>query len=597
MDRRKFLQKYLHGRAGAMAGMILATIFAAFLNLVSPLIFSFFIDNVIDGQPVSGRMMQSLVKLAGGTDYLRRNLWIGGILIVLVYLLFAWMLYLRGKLSGDISEGMSYDLRNDLYTHLQKLPYSYHVKAKTGDLVQRCTSDVDQIRRVFANQIYSIVNAIMTVVVACIVLFSINWKLAWLAVACMPALFFYALIYFRKMQKVFLESDESEGRLTAAVQESLSGIRVIKAFGRERYETDRFDGKSREYRDITFGLIRRMGAYWATSDFICMLQTLMVVIAGIFAARAGTLSIGSFVVFISYESMILWPVRQLGRTLSDIGKAGISIDRLNEIFNEPVEDLVSGDRPEITGDIQISHVYFRYDDGNEDVLKDVSMHIPAGRTIAVIGPTGSGKSSLVHLLSRLYDYTGGSVKIDGHELRDINREYLRSKVGIVLQEPFLFSKTIYENISLANRNADRKAVERAAQIADVHNVIEEFEQGYDTLVGEKGVTLSGGQKQRIAIARTILNDNRILVFDDSLSAVDTETDAAIRRSLQGLRKGVTTIIITQRISSAQDADEIFVLEQGRITQHGTHAQLIREEGLYQRVYKIQESYVKGGAEL
>jgi ATP-binding cassette subfamily B protein len=597
MDRRKFLQKYLHGRAGAMAGMILATIFAAFLNLVSPLIFSFFIDNVIDGQPVSGRMMQSLVKLAGGTDYLRRNLWIGGILIVLVYFLFAWMLYLRGKLSGDISEGMSYDLRNDLYTHLQKLPYSYHVKAKTGDLVQRCTSDVDQIRRVFANQIYSIVNAVMTVVVACIVLFSINWKLAWLAVACMPALFFYALIYFRKMQKVFLESDESEGRLTAAVQESLSGIRVIKAFGRERYETDRFDGKSREYRDITFGLIRRMGAYWATSDFICMLQTLMVVIAGIFAARAGTLSIGSFVVFISYESMILWPVRQLGRTLSDIGKAGISIDRLNEIFNEPVEDLVSGDRPEITGDIQFSHVYFRYDDGNEDVLKDVSMHIPAGRTIAVIGPTGSGKSSLVHLLSRLYDYTGGSVKIDGHELRDINREYLRSKVGIVLQEPFLFSKTIYENISLANRNADRKAVERAAQIADVHNVIEEFEQGYDTLVGEKGVTLSGGQKQRIAIARTILNDNRILVFDDSLSAVDTETDAAIRRSLQGLRKGVTTIIITQRISSAQDADEIFVLEQGRITQHGTHAQLIREEGLYQRVYKIQESYVKGGAEL
>jgi ATP-binding cassette subfamily B protein len=215
----------------------------------------------------------------------------------------------------------------------------------------------------------------------------------------------------------------------------------------------------------------------------------------------------------------------------------------------------------------------------------------------VIGPTGSGKSSLVHLLSRLYDYTAGSVLIDGHELRNINREYLRSKVGIVLQEPFLFSKTIYENISLANRNADRKAVERAAQIADVHNVIEEFEQGYDTLVGEKGVTLSGGQKQRIAIARTILNDNRILVFDDSLSAVDTETDAAIRRSLQGLRKGVTTIIITQRISSAQDADEIFVLEQGRITQHGTHAQLIREEGLYQRVYKIQESYVKGGAEL
>jgi ATP-binding cassette subfamily B protein len=597
MDRRKFLKKYLHGRTGAMAGMILATIFAAFLNLVSPLIFSFFIDNVIDGQPVSGSLMTLLVKLAGGTDYLRRNLWIGGILIVLVYLLFAWMLYLRGKLSGDISEGMSYDLRNDLYTHLQQLPYSYHVKAKTGDLVQRCTSDVDQIRRVFANQIYSIVNAVMTVVVACIVLFSINWKLAWLAVACMPALFFYALIYFRKMQKVFLESDESEGRLTAAVQESLSGIRVIKAFGRERYETDRFDGKSREYRDITFGLIRRMGAYWATSDFICMLQTLMVVIAGIFAARAGTLSIGSFVVFISYESMILWPVRQLGRTLSDIGKAGISIDRLNEIFNEPVEDLVSGDRPEITGDIQFSHVYFRYDDGNEDVLKDVSMHIPAGRTIAVIGPTGSGKSSLVHLLSRLYDYTGGSVKIDGHELRDINREYLRSKVGIVLQEPFLFSKTIYENISLANRNADRKAVERAAQIADVHNVIEEFEQGYDTLVGEKGVTLSGGQKQRIAIARTILNDNRILVFDDSLSAVDTETDAAIRRSLQGLRKGVTTIIITQRISSAQDADEIFVLEQGRITQHGTHAQLIREEGLYQRVYKIQESYVKGGAEL
>ncbi len=592
MTKISFIQKYLKGNRINLILMILLGVISVFFSLLHPLVFSFFIDNVINKQPIENKLVHSLVISIGGIEVIQNHLWIGGLVIILIYVISSLALYFRGYLSGIISENMVYHIRNDLYDHLQKLPYSYHVKVKTGELVQKCTSDVEQIRKVMGSQLQQIVRSISIIIIASILLWKIHPSLTIKSVCLMPILLVYAYYFYDRNQKAFMESDDSEARLTTMIQENLSGIRVVKAFGKEKYEADKFDEDNKEYRDLTFHMMHLLGRYWSSSDILCMLQIVIVLYFGIIEAQNGSLSVGNFFVFISYISMILWPARQLGRILSDIGKSSVAINRLVEIFNEKEEDTKSGIKPELTGEITLKHVSFQYDDANTPILKDINMHIDKGSTIAIIGPTGSGKSSLVHLLTGLYDYTSGSILLDTYELRDIQKDYLRKQVGIVLQEPFLFSKSIYENIHLSSANHTTNDVEQAAKIAHIHDVIHSFKDGYETLVGEKGVTLSGGQKQRIAIARTIMNDNKILIFDDSLSAVDTETDASIRASLNELQEDVTKIIITQRINSAKDADYIYVIEDGKISASGKHEDLIRQDGLYKRIYEIQSSYVK-----
>lgn len=591
MTKISFIQKYLKGNRLNLILMILLGVISVFFSLLHPLVFSFFIDNVINKQPIQNELVNSLVLSIGGIEVIQNHLWIGGLVIILVYVISSLALYFRGYLSGVISENMVYHIRNDLYNHLQKLPYSYHVKVKTGELVQKCTSDVEQIRKVMGTQLQQIVRSISIIVIASILLWKIHPSLTIKSVCLMPILFVYAFYFYDRNQKAFMESDDSEARLTTMIQENLSGIRVVKAFGKEKYEADKFDEDNQEYRDLTFHMMHLLGRYWSSSDILCMLQIVIVLYFGIKEAQNGSLSVGNFFVFISYVSMILWPARQLGRILSDIGKSSVAINRLVEIFNEKEEDTESGIQPNLTGEITLKHVSFQYDDATFPVLQDINMHIEKGSTIAIIGPTGSGKSSLVHLLTGLYDYTSGSILLDTYELRDIQKDYLRKQVGIVLQEPFLFSKSIYENIHLSS-DYSTQDVEQAAKIAHIHDVIHSFKDGYETLVGEKGVTLSGGQKQRIAIARTIMKDNKILIFDDSLSAVDTETDASIRASLNELQEDVTKIIITQRINSAKDADYIYVIEDGKISASGKHEDLIQQDGLYKRIYEIQSSYVK-----
>lgn len=580
-----------------MAAMIVLVCVYAFLNLCSPLLFSFMIDNVIHQQPAANPVLAWLLESLGGAQYLQRNLWMGAAAILAINALICVCVFLRGYWNAVISEEVCRKVRNRLYAHLQSLPFSYHVRIKTGDLVQRCTSDVDQIRRFLSGQISEVVYSIATALAALLILFSIYRPLAWLAVISMPLLVIYAYVFFTRVQKAFLASDEAEGDLSTAVQENLSGIRVVKAFNNEREEIRKFDKKNIRYRDLTFKMIQYLGAYWGTSDLICLTQIFVIILAGIFAASRGDLSVGSFFVFISYEGMILWPVRNLGRILADMGKMSVSIGRLQEILDEAPEDVTSGETPAIEGRIEFDHVQFQYEGDSQPVLKDLNFTIEKGMTVALIGPTGGGKSTLVHLLMRLYDPTGGQIRIDGHDLTQIQRQWLRQNIGIVLQEPFLFSKTIYDNIHLARRSARREEVEQAARIASVHEVIAEFDRGYDTLVGEKGVTLSGGQKQRIAIARTVLSPQPILIFDDSLSAVDTQTDAQIRAALKEVQSQTTTLIITQRVASAMDADLILVLEQGQITQSGTHEQLLNEDGLYRRIVDIQTARMnEGGGE-
>ncbi|MEA5017275.1 MAG: ABC transporter ATP-binding protein [Erysipelotrichaceae bacterium] len=592
MQKSKLLHELFKGYRLMFVSMIFVTLGYVAFNLLNPLVFSFVIDQVISLKPIDNPIIANIVDSIGGVVYIQNNLWIAALLIMFIFVFIGIFIFLRGKLNATISEGVVERLRNWLYSHLTLLPYSYHVNAKTGDLIQRCTSDVNQLRRMLGGQLSELVYALGSAIIAIFILFSIYPKMAWLSMISMPLIMIMAYVFFGKIQAVFQKSDEAEGAMSETFQNTLTGTRVVKAFNRERFELDKFEKKNRIFHDYTLKVIKILGAYWSLSDTICLLQILLIVIVGIFEARNGYISIGDFFVFVSYESMILWPIRNVGRVLSDMGKVSIALDRILEILNEPIEDIENGITPDIAGNISFEHVTFRYEDGKDDVLKDVSFTIKAGQTVAIMGPTGSGKSSLVHLLTRLYDYQNGSIKIDDHELKDIQRRHLRKQVGIVLQEPFLFSRSIFDNIKMANPSAKAEEIHRAAKMASVHEVIRDFDQGYDTMVGEKGVTLSGGQKQRIAIARTIINNAPILIFDDSLSAVDTETDAYIREAIHELSKDVTTILITHRVSSVQNADMIIVLDEGKIVQQGTHNELLAQEGLYKRIYEIQSQIVR-----
>ena len=590
MTRFKFIFEHFKKYRFIFISSVLASIIYAILGLLTSLIFSFVIDNLIQGLPVTNPFLSFFSELLGGVDYLSHNIWVVAIVLIIMYAIHALMMFYRYNGQAIFSEGLSLNIRNDLYDHLQKLPYAYHVRAKTGDLVQRCTSDVDTIRRFFAGQCLEIVVIIVSAISALYILFSININMALIASISLPIIFIYSYIFFCKVRKQFTLSDEAEGVMTTKIQESLSGVRVIKAFHRERYELDKFLTLSKNYQDVTYKMLSYLGWFWASSYLICLLGILSVIVFGVFSVQNNSLTIGNFTVFVTYQTTILYQLRQLGRILSDFGRLTVSLDRLIEIKNEKIEDLEDGLYPSLDGSIDFDHVSFHYDDDPDtEILKDINLHINKGDTVAIIGPTGSGKSSLIQLLDRLYEPTDGSISINGVDISSIAKKHLRKNIGIVLQEPFLFSKTIYENLRVSNANIDFRRIKEATSIACVHDVINEFEKGYDTIVGEKGITLSGGQKQRIAIARTLVNDCEILVFDDSLSAVDAQTDVNIRKALKTLEGDVTMLIITQRVLTAKDADYIVVMENGTITQVGKHEDLIKTDGFYSRINEIQNS--------
>lgn len=572
---------------------ILSIGFATFINFIWPMILRITVDSIIGGKEMAvfgwlQLYIEGLLNFFGNQSLLAKNLWICSLLLIGLTLIRGVFLYWKGKWSAVSAESIARKIREKVYDHLQKLPYDYHQKAKTGDLIQRCTSDVETIRRFLAMQFVEVGRALFMIAFALSFMLPMNVKMTLVSLSLIPLIFCFTVVFFIKVKKAFKLSDESEGRLSTVLQENLTGVRVVRAFARQSYEIGKFDERNVEYRNLTYNLIRLLAWYWSVSDFFCLIQIGGVLVIGTFWAAKGIISLGTLLAFTSYVGMLLWPIRQMGRVLTDMGKALVSIGRIQEILDAPIEEFGndSDPTPTIEGEIEFQNVSFEYDEG-KPVLDDVSFHIKKGQTVAVLGPTGSGKSSLVHLLPRLYENQKGSIKIDGIELRNIDKKVIRKKVGIVLQEPFLFSKTIQENIGLAKHDVIEAEVFEAARIASVHEVIEDFENGYETAVGERGVTLSGGQKQRIAIARTLVNDSPILIFDDSLSAVDTETDAAIRKELKKRNNKATTFIISHRINTLAEADLILVLENGKLIQQGNHQELVNQTGLYQRIWNLQ----------
>lgn len=593
MKNIKFISRYSKGYKRNLVIMVVSTLFYVAVVLLNPLLIKYTIDNVINNQAVNSGFAAGLTTLLGGLDFVRANLWVLALVFILVSLLSSVSLFIRGESIGLYAESFTLKLRNHLYDHLQKLPYAYHVSSKTGDLIQRCTSDVSQISRFLGNQLRELTYASFMFLVAITVMLQISVKMTLISMIAIPIIFIFAMRFFKDMQTTFKQYDEEEAELFNVFKESLDAVRVVKAFNNERYELEKFDHYNSKLKSTAKRMFKLLGTYWGTSDFICFAQILLVLVASVFEVRAGRMTIGDATLFVSYISMVLWPVRNVGRILSDLGKVGVAIERLEEVFNVEAEALEVGDKPVIEGAISFKNVSFKYDDGENQVLKDVSFEINKGQTVAIMGPTGSGKTSLVHLLTRLYEPNEGVILIDGKPLSEIAPSHIREQVGIVLQEPYLFSKSIFDNIKLATPRSSEKDVYNAAKIASIHDVISGFDQGYQTLVGEKGVTLSGGQKQRVAIARTIINQHPIVIFDDSLSALDTETDAAIRRDLGQQGYDTTTILITHRVNSAMEADKIVVLNHGEIEQIGTHEELIQRAGLYQRIAHIQNNKIGG----
>lgn len=498
--------------------------------------------------------------------------------------------YISGRLAAKTAESIVRRLRNYIYDHIQRLTFAYHDKTPTGELIQRTTSDIDAVRRFFSDQAIGFGRIILLFVVNLTALLLLSWRLALFSIIVVPFVISLSYYFFNKISKAYEEYQEQEAVLSTTLQENLTGVRVVKAFARQNYEIEKFDRENWEKFLKGKRLFFIHSIYWPISDVLVGSQMIAGLGLGALMAIDGTISIGSYLAFAGLIVWIIWPLRGLGRLIVQMSSGLVSFGRVREVLKVEREPLDEGIRigvDGLIGELEFEKIGFRYDE-QAQVLQDITFSVRPGMTIALLGPTGSGKTTLVNLLPRFYEYTEGSLKLDGVELRDYSRKALRQNIGIVEQEPFLFSRTIRENIGYGvGRDVTDQEVEEAARAAAMHEVILTFPDGYNTLVGERGVTLSGGQKQRVAIARTLLKDPRILIFDDSTSSVDPETEALIREALQKLMQGRTTFIIAHRVQSVQAADMILVLDKGHIVQSGTHAELMKEENIYRRVHELQ----------
>ena len=590
-NRGKLILRFLKGSKAFFVICMLCAALSSLADMITPQIIRITVDNVLGGQSTENLNLsvQGILNALGGPEGLRSRLWIMALAVVAVAIVKVAALYGFRVMNARGSETLVKTMRDTLYGHIERLPFQWHMKNHTGDIIQRCTSDIETTRNFISEQMTSLIRICILLILSITFMLGMNSRLTLIAMIPLPFIVWYSIFFHHKFRKGFQECDESEGRLSAMAQENLTGVRVVRAFGRERYERDRFDAHNRAYTGLWVKLGRLMSLFWSTSDILSGIQVMLVVIFGVLFCLRGEMTSGEYIAFLSYNGMLVWPVRQLGRMISDMSKAGVGIDRIAYIMEaEEEKDRPGAEEAPMDGEIRFEHVSFAYE-GAPEMLHDIDLTIPAGSTLGILGGTGSGKSTLVYLLDRLYDLpeTGGRITIGGTDIRNIRLEHLRKNIGIVLQEPYLFSRTLRENLGITRSAMEEEEMREAARAACLEETIQGFAKGYETFVGERGVTLSGGQKQRAAIARMLTQQAPIMVFDDSLSAVDTETDAKIRRELEKRFGSATIILISHRITTLSKADQVLVLDRGRVSQLGTPEELRSQPGLYRQIYEIQ----------
>lgn len=580
---------------------ILAMVATNFFVFGAPLIGKYAIDVAVAGNfeaaaPVLGAWAQDLKPNANPTNQIVTYLWLSAGFALFITCIGGLFMYWRGRLAAFASEQLVRGLREELYGKLHDLRASFYDGSDTGDLVQRSSSDVETLRVFLASDVIEIGRACLLLICVLPLLFWLDSRLAWLSLVLMPVLIIGAYLFFQRVQQIFQVTDEAEGAMTASLQENLTGIRVVRAFARQEFEVEKFSEKNQNFRNLNYRLIRLMALYWSISDLFAMSQIGIVLIAGAGFVVEGSLTVGTLFAFLTYESMVIWPVRQLGRVLTDSGKAVVSLGRINEVLSEQIEDtktIPPGGRS--NGQLSLRGLSFAYDNNYDNntardqtnVLSNLTVDIGSGETIGVVGPPGCGKSSLVRLLLRLYPYHSGSAMLDGNEISELDRHWLRQQISVVLQDPFLYSRSIRDNLLVGRAKASDEQIEQACQQACILEAIQSFPEGFNAMVGERGVTLSGGQRQRLALARALIKDPSVLILDDALSAVDAKTEASILAALRKRKGRQTTLIIAHRLSSVMHADRILVLAEGAMVQLGPHEQLITQPGPYQQLCELQ----------
>jgi len=556
----------------------MALAISAFAKTLTYLLLGYFADDVLTQGKYFGTLTDTLIWIAVG--FVTLATFEGG---------FA---FLSGRLAAYTAEGITRRLRDFLFDHIQRLSFSYHATTPTGDLIERVTSDVDALRRFFSEEAIGIGRIVLLFVINWVAILMLNVKLGLISVVVIPFMLWASMWFFKRVTKRYEDYQAQEAILSTTLQENLTGVRVVKAFARQDYEKNKFE-KDNWGKFLKGRLLLIMHSlFWPLSDVVLGFQMLGGFVFAAFMVINHEITIGTYLAYVGLVVWLIWPIRNLGRMIVQTSTGLVSYGRLMEIVKQAREPLTEGrvqPKGPVRGELEFQNVSFQYEDGESEVLKNISFHIRPGQAIALLGSTGSGKTSLVNLLPRFHEYTGGHILLDGVELKDYPREYLRGQIGIVQQEPFLFSRSIRDNITYGvGRVVTQEEIERATKAAAVHDVIMTFPDGYNTLVGEKGVTLSGGQKQRVSIARTLLKNPRILILDDSTSSVDTETEAEIREALNDLMANRTTFIIAHRIQSVMIADLILVLDKGEVVQKGTHEELLQQrDGIYRRIYDIQ----------
>ena len=581
---------------GSMGLFLLSMTFAAvvsFLDMIMPKMISFTVDSVIaDKAPDLPASLLACLNDLGGIGLLRRSPYLIAAAVMAAALMAALFRFLFRYFNEAAAERFVKRMRDDLYSKILRLPYSWHGANSTGDVIQRCTSDVETIKVFVSEQFTSLVRVIILILLAVIFMTGINGTMTAAAAVFIPVVIGYSLFFYSRIGDAFEKADSEEGRLSATAQENLTGVRVVRAFGREQYERDRFEKQNEYYTEFWIRLIRILTHYWVTGDVMTGLQYLLVNVMGAVFCVNGVITAGQFIAFVSYNSMLIWPVRSLGRVISEMSKAGISLDRIRYIMNaeeeKAQEEMLT---PPMDRDISFEHVSFHYDGDEKNAVSDITFTVKAGTTVGILGGTGSGKSTLMYLLEKLYPLEEGQgrIMIGDTDLARISTSYVRSQIGMVLQEPHLFSRSLAGNIAITCDEPVEEEVRRACAAADLIETVNRFPSGLNTFVGERGVTLSGGQKQRTAIAQMLIRKCPVMIFDDSLSAVDAETDARIRSSLLQETGGATIFLISHRITTIMNADQILVMERGHITQRGKHEELIKVPGIYREIYDLQLS--------